>query len=82
MNLEEVKATKHRLNRPRKTYRTENQVLLNYLLLLRYGTETPVEGQKPILNIKAVSEVSNIKYSTVRGLLKLGINLLRQDKVA
>jgi len=78
MNFEEDSQKKNRLNRPRKPYRTENQGLLNYLLLLRYGTETPLEGQKPILNIKSVSEVSDIKYSTVRGLLKLGINLLAQ----
>jgi hypothetical protein len=36
----------------------------------------PIEKQKPVLNLKSVSEVSGIKYSTVRGLLKLGINLL------
>lgn len=76
MNLEEVKAPKYSLNQPLKTHRTHNQALINYLLLLRYGTERPLQGQKPILNIKSVSEVSRIKYSTVRGLLKLGTNLL------
>jgi hypothetical protein len=82
MNFEEVKAPKYSINRPQKVHRTHIQVLINYLLLLRYGTETPIEGQNPILNIKSVSEVCRIKYSTVRGLLKLGLSLLTKHMVA
>ena len=82
MNLEEEKATKTGVKQARKLYNTENQDLLNYLMLLRYGTNTPHEGCSPILNIKSVSEVSGIKYSTVRGLLKHGVSLLSQHKTA
>ncbi len=52
---------------------SENQQLIDYLLLLRYGGNQNIILDRPIINILDVAKVSGIKYSTVRGLLRLGV---------
>ena len=52
---------------------TENQQLIDYLLLLRFGTCDIVQASKPILNFASISKIMRKPISTMRDLIKLGI---------
>ena len=52
---------------------TENQQLIEYLLLLRFGTCDIVQASKPILNFASISKIMRKPISTMRDLIKLGI---------
>ena len=52
---------------------TENQKLIDYLSLLRFGTYDIGEASIPILNFASISKIMRKPISTVRDLIKLGI---------
>ena len=52
---------------------TENQQLIDYLLLLRFGTCDIGLASRPILNFASISKIMRKPISTVRDLIKLGI---------
>ena len=52
---------------------TENQQLIDYLLLLRFGTCDLGVASRPILNFASISKFMRIPISTIRDLIKVGI---------
>ena len=52
---------------------TENQQLIDYLLLLRFGTCDFGEASRPILNFASISKIMRKPISTIRDLIKVGI---------
>ena len=52
---------------------TENQQLIDYLLLLRFGTCEVGPASRPMLNFASISKIMRKPISTIRDLIKLGI---------
>ena len=52
---------------------TEDQQLIEYLLLLRFGTNDINQASRPILNIVSISKIIRKPLSTIRDLIKLGM---------
>ena len=52
---------------------TENQHLIDYLLLLRFGTCEVGPASRPMLNFASISKNMTKPISTIRVLIKLGI---------
>ena len=52
---------------------TENQQLIDYLLLLRFGTCDIGQASRPILNFASISKIMRKPISTIRDLIKVGI---------
>ena len=52
---------------------TENQQLIDYLLLLRFGTCEVGPAARPMLNFSAISKIMRKPISTIRYLIKLGL---------
>ena len=52
---------------------TEDQQLIDYLLLLRFGTCDVGQASRPLLNFASISKIIKKPLSTIRDLVKLGI---------
>ena len=52
---------------------TEDPQLVDYLLLLRFGTSDPGQAARPVLNFASISKVVRKPVSTIRDLIKRGI---------
>ena len=52
---------------------TENQQLIDYLLLLKFGTCEVGPASRPMLNFASISKIMRKPISTIRDLIKLGI---------
>ena len=52
---------------------TEDQLLIDYLLLLRFGTCDVGQASRPILNYASIAKIMKKPLSTIRDLIKLGI---------
>ena len=52
---------------------TEDQQLINYLLLIRFGTSDVGQAPRPVLNFVYISKVVRKLVSTIRDLIKRGI---------
>ena len=52
---------------------TENQQLIDYLLLLRFGSCDLGLASIPILNFASISKIMRKPISTIRDLIKVGI---------
>jgi hypothetical protein len=52
---------------------TEDQQLIDYLLLLRFGTCEVGPASRPMLNFASISKITKKPLSTIRDLIKLGI---------
>ena len=52
---------------------SEDHQLVDYLLLLRYGTCDVGQASRPILNFASISKVTKKPLSTIRDLIKRGI---------
>ena len=52
---------------------TEDQQLVDYLLLLRFGTCDIEQASRPILNFASISKIMKKPLSTIRDLIKLGM---------
>ena len=52
---------------------TEDQQLIDYLLLLRFGTSDVGQADRPVLNFASISKVVRKPVSTIRDLIKRGI---------
>jgi hypothetical protein len=53
---------------------TEDQQLIDYLLLLRFGTCEVGPASRPMLNFASISKITKKPLSTIRDLIKLGID--------
>ena len=52
---------------------TEDQQLIDYLLHLRFGTSDVGKAARPVLNFTSISKVLKKPVSTIRDLIKRGI---------
>jgi hypothetical protein len=52
---------------------TEDQHLVDYLLLLRFGTSDVGQASRPMLNYASVSKIVKKPLSTIMDLIKRGI---------
>ena len=52
---------------------TEDQQLIDYLLLLRYGAFDINQASRPILNFVSISKIIRKPLSTIRDIIKLGM---------
>ena len=52
---------------------TEDPQLVDYLLLLRFGTSDPGKAPRPVHKIASISKVVRKPVSTIRDLIKRGI---------
>jgi hypothetical protein len=57
----------------RKLCMSEDQQLVDYLLLLRYGTCEVERASRPILNLASISKITKKPLSTIRDLIKRGV---------
>ena len=51
----------------------EDRQLIDYLLLLRFGTFEVCPESRPMLNFASISKITKKPLSTIRDLIKLGI---------
>ena len=58
---------------------TEDQQLIDYLLLLRFGTREVGPASRPMLNFASISKITKKPLSTIRDLIKLGIESKLKD---
>ena len=58
----------------------EDQQLIDYLLLLRFGTCEVGPASRPMLNFASISKITKKPLSTIRDLIKLGIELKLKDR--
>ena len=58
---------------------TEDQKLIDYLLLLRFGTCEAGPASKPMLNFASISKITKKSLSSIRDLTKLGIESKLKD---
>jgi hypothetical protein len=52
---------------------SEDPLLIDYLLLLRFGRSDPDKSHRPLLNYASISRITKKPLSTVRALIKLGV---------
>ena len=57
----------------KKLRMSEDQQLVDYLLLLRYGTCDVGQASRPILNLASISKITKKPLSTIRDLIKRGV---------
>ena len=57
----------------KKLRMSEDQQLVDYLLLLRYGTCEVGQASRPILYLAFISKISKKPLSTIRDLIKRGV---------
>ena len=53
---------------------TEDQQLIDYLLLLRFGTCEVGQASRPLLNFASIAKIIKKPLSTIRDLIKRGID--------
>ena len=58
---------------------TEDQQLIDYLLLLRFGTCEVGPASRPMLNFASISKIAKKSLSSIRDLIKLGIESKLKD---
>ena len=58
---------------------TEDQQLIGYLLLLRFGTCEVGPASRPMLNFASISKITKKPLSSIRDLIKLGIESKLKD---
>ena len=52
---------------------SEDPLLIDYLLLLRFGRSEPDKCLRPLLNYASISRITKKPLSTVRALIKMGV---------
>ena len=57
---------------------TEDENLVSYLLLLRFGPSFDNQVSKPILNYTSIAKLIKKPVQTVRGLILFGLSRLKQ----
>ena len=57
----------------RKLRMSEDKQLVDYLLLLRFGTCEVGQASRPILNLASISKITRKPLSTIRDLIKRGV---------
>jgi hypothetical protein len=57
----------------KKLRMTEDQQLIDYLLLLRFGTCEVGPASRPMLNFASISKITKKSLSSIRDLINLGI---------
>jgi hypothetical protein len=58
---------------------TEDQQLIDYLLLLRFGTCEIGAASRPMLNFASISKITKKSLSSIRDLIKRGIESKVKD---
>ena len=58
---------------------TEDQQLIDYILLLRFGTCEVGPAARPMLNFASISKITKKPLSSIRDLIKLGIESKLKD---
>ena len=59
---------------------TEDPMLIDYLLLLRFGPAKGADHGKPALNHSSISRLVRKPISTVRDLIRKGLQALKEGK--
>ena len=59
---------------------TEDQQLIDYLLLLRFGACEVDPASRPMLNFASISKITKKPLSSIRDLIKLGIESKMKDR--
>jgi len=57
---------------------SQDKDLIDYLLLLRYGSLEDLSNRKPALSLSAVAKVSLLNQETVRRLIAVGIKAFNE----
>ena len=52
---------------------TEDKHLVDYLLLLRFGTSDVGQASRPLLNLASISKIVKKPLSTIRDLINRGV---------
>ena len=60
---------------------TEDNELISYLLLLRFGTKEPSLQAAPILNYASIAKTVRKPLQTVRRLILLGLQAIKENNV-
>ena len=69
----------HKDNHSRTSIKmTEDENLVSYLLLLRFGPSFDDQFTKPILNYTSIAKLVKKPVQTVRGLIIFGVSRLKQ----
>ena len=69
----------HKDNHSRTSVRmTEDENLISYLLLLRFGPSFQSKVTNPILNYTSISKLVKKPVQTVRGLILFGLSRLKE----
>ena len=61
------------LHSHKKLRMSEDQQLVDYLLLFRFGTCDAGQASRPILNLASISKITKKPLSTIRDLIKRGL---------
>ena len=51
---------------------SEDPLLIDYLLLLLFGSSNPNKSLRPLLNYASISRITKKPLSTIKALIKLG----------
>ena len=57
---------------------SQDKDLIDYLLLLRYGSLEELSNRKPALTLSAVAKVSLLNQEAVRRLIGVGIKVFKE----
>ncbi len=60
---------------------TEDNELISYLLLLLFGTKEPSHQAAPILNYASIAKAVRKPLQTVRRLILLGLQAIKENNV-
>ena len=52
--------------------KTQDALLIEYVMLLRYGPQKNIDFTKPLINCSAIAKMIKIPYRTLLDLLKIG----------
>ena len=70
------------LGAPKPAPMTQDQELLDHLLLLRYGSSTDPDHLTPILNVTSIAKLTKIPVSSVQRLIKQALKALLEERPA
>jgi hypothetical protein len=61
---------------------SQDQELLNYLILLRFGPNFDISNHRPLLNIASIAKLMKKPAGTISRLLKLALLLSKLNQEA
>ena len=60
---------------------SQDAQLIEYLLLLRFGTKVPHPHDKPLLNLTAIAKMVKKPVATIRNLIMLGLQAHKDQRM-